>query len=109
MTTLKSAASTEQTADRKVSHADAREYMANWREYRGRTPFGNMSSGFAIDRANSHLGNASAILRFMSLAFEDAAELGDKSELANMHMSMFGAALDGVDDLINLAAFAVGE
>ncbi len=87
---------------------EALAVMAEWRDYRGLSPFAGAKAGFAVDRCNEYLANANAILSMLSAACEDSQYLLDKREDSQFDMrvgALMAGALDGVGNLIDLAAF----
>lgn len=96
-------------ADTKKS---VRAALAEWRDFRGCTPLGSVSSGHAIDRCNGFLSNARSILATLAAAHEDAATLlakGESSEFDNRNGAIMAGALEGVEDLISFACFLLED
>ena len=94
----------------KIEHVRALQHLASWQDFRGMNPFGIADSGHALDRVNQLLGNATCILTVLAAAAEDSSALisaSKSSEFDNRHGSVLAGALEGVADLVNLAAFMV--
>jgi len=96
----------------KVTREQALTAMADWVDFRGGTPFANVSSPHVVDRANPYFYRASAILSVLSAACTDTQALvgkGKASEFDALNGELLAGALDGIGDLIQLGCFLLGD
>jgi hypothetical protein len=111
-------ATSENTAARPASatptptRSDALKHLSTYRSYRGTYPFSAFDAGHASDRCGDILSQVAGLLSFMSAAYDDAQDLADKRMESGTHSlraTIMRSALDGLETLVDLAAFLVDE